>query len=285
MKTALLPVSVLFATDLPLSARLLFFLILLETRESGGGCRLTLHEMAGTLGVSRSTIYRDLRLLISVGLIDKRSPREYVALDPEGAADRAFIEEAKLIIVHAKSKGQGIMQATIKRLSSDRSLIIDARPDFLKKKSTGALLEYDLYSAEYRVAFEFNGPQHYGATDLYPDEGAANKLQDDDAMKQGLSLQNGVKLIIVRPEDLGVERLIELVGAVLPLREDIRGSAAIAFLDRECYYYRRKAVGNPKSSPKGRPGSIRRFFPKPETKTVRGETTETERPEGGGPKA
>ncbi len=261
LRTLLVPVKVLLAVDLPISARLLFFVILLRARETGKCCDYTLTEMARVVGVSRPTVIRDLRMLLSAGLIEVKGPRQYVPLDPDAAADLADIELAKAIIAHATSRGQGLLQAVVKGLYKDDSLIINARPDFMTKRSTGAQLEFDLYSPQYKVAFEFNGAQHYGPTEWFPDEQMAKDTQDNDTMKQGFATQHGIKLIVVRPEDLSVEGIMALVGDALPLREDALGSVLMAFLEKECYLYKRKAIGaGAKGMPRGRSGSIRRFL-------------------------
>ncbi len=276
VKALLIPVKVLVADNLPLSARLLFFLILLKTRESGKACTLTQDEMATILGVSRSTVYRDLRVLLSAGLIKIEGHRKYVALDPDRAKDQAAIEKAKLRVAHAKSIGQGLLQALGTEVFDDDSFIADARLDCMTNKKTGAQLELDLYSAKYKVAFEFNGAQHEGPTELYPDEEEAGERQMLDDVKVGLCVKNGIKLIIVRPEDLSVQRLLALVGDALPLRPGALDSAVVAYLEKMCYFYRRKALrssrsatacpsegtGEGEGTPRERSGSIRRFIPR-----------------------
>ena len=282
MKALLIPVKVLLADNLPLSARLLFFLILLKTRESGRACTLAQDEMAIALGVSRSTVFRDLRMLLSAGLIKIEGHRNYVALDPDRARDQAAIEKVKLRVAHAKSVGQGLLQALGTEVFDDDSFIADARLDCMTNKKTGAQLELDLYSAKYKVAFEFNGAQHEGPTELYPDEQEAGERQMLDDLKAGLCLKNGIKLIVVRPENLSVQSLLALVGDALPLKPDALDSAVVAYLEKMCYYYRRKALASSHAAtarsgeataegpgkPRERSGSIRRFMPRPESKGV-----------------
>ncbi len=69
---------------------------------------------------------------------------------------------------------------------------------WLKDDTTGNLLELDGYNEELKMAFEYQGEQHYNLT--YYNQYDSVKLLDiqrKDALKIKLCNENGVKLIIV----------------------------------------------------------------------------------------
>jgi hypothetical protein len=67
------------------------------------------------------------------------------------------------------------------------------------------------------VAFEFNGPQHYGPTEKYPDQRDATALRTRDLVKRGLSAENGITLIVVRATELSIGAICRLAERHLPV--------------------------------------------------------------------
>ncbi|NPV52571.1 MAG: hypothetical protein HPY71_03500 [Firmicutes bacterium] len=110
------------------------------------------------------------------------------------------------------------MKSWLDLLVDDKDYEDNARPDFLKNPLTEQNLEYDRY---YRrgVAFEFNGPQHYGPTERYPNKRGARERRARDLVKKALSIENGVQLVIVHSQDLTPANMVAKIGNLLPLRE------------------------------------------------------------------
>jgi hypothetical protein len=102
----------------------------------------------------------------------------------------------------ASPRGEFLMRCHLTAWVRSRRYFDNARPIILTNPKTGGRFEYDRLYVDEKVAFEFNGPQHYSATDEFPDEEAAKDMQARDAMKAGLSLKAGVMLVVVEPEDL-----------------------------------------------------------------------------------
>ena len=92
----------------------------------------------------------------------------------------------------------------------------NARPRFLENPTTELPLEYDRFYYLLKIAFEFNGSQHYGVTEVFNNEAAVNAGMKRDAVKEELSLQQGIKLVVVTPDDLLPGRLERLLPAELP---------------------------------------------------------------------
>jgi len=135
---------------------------------------------------ARKTVMARLRDLERLGWIDVSPPD--VATSETGAdcdtkrrANRLSIglrnpireEKAKQInqleadINAAPNKGEALMRKVLDLVIPDTGFIDNYRPEFLKNPMTGQCLEYDRYH-NVGVAFEFNGPQHYGPTGRYP---------------------------------------------------------------------------------------------------------------------
>ena len=71
------------------------------------------------------------------------------------------------------------------------------RPDWLKNK-TGCNLELDIYNEELKLAFEYNGEQHYKFNKYFHEsEDAFEKQQERDKLKGQLCKQHNVTLIVV----------------------------------------------------------------------------------------
>ncbi len=90
------------------------------------------------------------------------------------------------------------------------------------------------------VAFEFNGPQHYGPTQHYTAEEAANQ-RVRDLIKAGICASRGIQLKIVHAEDLSLSKMKKIVGHLLPLRDLRHEGPRIRYLESVSRLYRRKA--------------------------------------------
>lgn len=72
-----------------------------------------------------------------------------------------------------------------------------AKPIWLINKD-GHRMEYDGFCKELKIAFEYNGPQHYMEIKKFtPSRDALEKRRRDDAVKKQLSQNHGVKLIVI----------------------------------------------------------------------------------------
>ncbi|MDP2871471.1 MAG: hypothetical protein Q8P31_02915 [Bacillota bacterium] len=111
----------------------------------------------------------------------------------------------------APNKGEFLMKSHLDlRIQSDQ-FVDNARPEFLTRKTTDQPLEYDRFYTHLAVAFEFNGSQHFLATQAFGDEQAQKEIIERDLIKESLSRNAGVRLIVVTADDLrpGVfERLL-----------------------------------------------------------------------------
>lgn len=72
---------------------------------------------------------------------------------------------------------------------------ISCRPDFLRNPLTGFNLELDGYNQEFKLAFEFQGQQHYQKNIFNPTDKDLEYQQWKDNLKKELCLKNGIILI------------------------------------------------------------------------------------------
>lgn len=112
-----------------------------------------------------------------------------------------MIEELEYEYSLTPYKGEFLMKRLLDFWIDSNKFMDNARPEFLTNPATQERLEYDRYYT-IGVAFEFNGPQHYGKTELYKDEQAVKEIKVRDLVKQALSRKNGVDLITVSRENL-----------------------------------------------------------------------------------
>ncbi len=115
----------------------------------------------------------------------------------------------------------------------------DASPGFLVNPFSDERLELDRFYPP-GAAFEFNGPQHYGATDRFPDKDVA-KQRGRDHLKIGICMSKGIHLHGIHAEDLTLETMRRKAGAVLPLRDLSGHEPLVAFLEAVARRYRRAA--------------------------------------------
>lgn len=83
------------------------------------------------------------------------------------------------------------------------------RPDFLKNPETGFNLELDGYCEELKIAFEYDGKQHYREIEYWGGREELEKIQRRDNLKQKLCEDAGVKLIRIPHFVVDVKRYVE----------------------------------------------------------------------------
>lgn len=216
--------------------------------------QFTFSSLANSTQLHRKTIARAVRALAAVNwLAFERSGRRRPATcrfkDPRHAQSEAEVERAKRRLEKAAFRGEALMREYLNLLVDSDQYEDDAKPGFLVNPLTDERLQFDRYYPP-AVAFEFNGPQHYGPTDLYSSE-AAIKQRTRDLIKMGLCAERGITLVIVHPQDLNLVKMKEKIGNLLPLRDLTNEGPRIAFLQSVSRAYRRRALSTPFRTPKG----------------------------------
>lgn len=86
------------------------------------------------------------------------------------------------------------------------------RPAWLLNE-TGRRMEFDGYSKEKGIAFEFNGIQHYRRIEYFHSKKSFDKQIDRDNLKRSLSKENGVVLLEINGFDINYEKLPLIIAA------------------------------------------------------------------------
>lgn len=224
-----IPVDLLFDHTLPRPAKWLWGVIL---RISGDVDYQLLRERTGSCHVS---LCRHLEQLFQKGWLTGSQRRlrqgaqlSLVAVNPYEIRRQADLKELSRQLDLARTRqgssvGQCLLTQMVKILLVKGSILVNAEVAGLENIQTGGQMHYDLYLSEHNVAIEFQGRQHDGPTERFPDPEAFRAQYTRDVVKCGLSVKSGVTLVPVKPEDLSFERLRELLGPHLPLREDLTG--------------------------------------------------------------
>jgi hypothetical protein len=161
-------------------------------------------------------------------------------------ADQAYKVEVERRLERAQYVGESIMREFLSLLVPTNECEDGARPGFLVNPATGERLELDRYYPLHRVAFEFNGKQHYEPTGRFTrEEVAAQKKRD--RIKREICRQKGITLVVVHAEDLTLKGMLAKLNEVddlLPRRSLRMFKRTVRFLNECGRRYSQKAVSS-----------------------------------------
>ncbi len=173
---------------------------------------------------------------LQVSRSHRRAPVRFSLRDPFYEGARGEVEAVGRRLERAPFLGEALMREYLSLLVAAEDFEDDAAPGFLVNPLTGERMQLDRFYPP-DVAFEFNGPQHYGATDQFSEEDAARQ-RARDLMKLGICVSRGIRLVVVHPQDLTLAAMGRKIGSLLP-RRDLTGRAhLIAFLESVSRRYR-----------------------------------------------
>lgn len=175
-------------------------------------------ELSRLVGLHITTVKRAVRALVDalwIRIVQKNrvSPVRVFLQD----ADEAHMEDARAKLNKEPYFGEGVMRLLLSMITAGKECHDGAKPDFLVNPSSGEKMHLDRYYPLEKVAFEFNGPQHYEATERFNKQQVAAQRKRD-ATKRRLCKEQGVALVVVHAEDLSVAGMLQKVGDLLPRR-------------------------------------------------------------------
>lgn len=132
-------------------------------------------------------------------------------------ADQAYKEEIKKDLEQASYVGEALMRSMLSFIVDTRECEDGARPEFLVNPISGERLELDRYYPVHRVAFEFNGKQHYVAGGRFTKQDVAAQRKRD-RIKHQICKEKKVQLVVIHAEDLSLCGMLKKARASLPLR-------------------------------------------------------------------
>jgi len=190
-------------------------------RLESGPDRVRGHRIAG---ISQKTVRRALNDLqaggwASVKQENRPAPVAFGLHNPVFHRQVHAVERCQFRVRRSDYLGQTLAREGIKTLVKTDNFIEDARLHWCTNPETGEWLELDMWFPDERVGIEFDGPQHYSPTARYSDEDAWRRQQARDLVKEALAAREGVSLVRVRPQDLELAKLMQLLDGLLPLRD------------------------------------------------------------------
>lgn len=175
---------------------------------------------------------------LAISQKNKHAPIYFSFPDPVVARKNVEVRRAQQRLRKSGLIGENLARLWCDSLVASNNFSDDFYPDFLTNPMTNELLQADRYYFDHSVIIEFNGPQHDGETEYYSAAEAQAQIARD-RIKQEICRRHGIPLITLRPEDLTFQRLRELLGKVLPLRDISREEPVISYLETVSHQYRK----------------------------------------------
>jgi hypothetical protein len=184
--------------------------------------KYTCRQLRELTGRALKTIRRATNMLAARGWLELTRknhlcPFIFTVRNPVHEACKEELARVMRLIDRARHLGEELMRQYLTLLADSAEFQDDASPGFLVNPFTDERMQLDRYYPG-RVAFEFNGPQHYGPTEFATPQDVA-KQRARDRIKAGICEDRGIPLVVVHPEDLTLQTMIQKVGAYLPLRD------------------------------------------------------------------
>lgn len=236
------PDVVLLSGDLPAPAKILYAVMLQQSKGSGdkGGrlqCTLTQRQLSALTHFSKETVFKAMQLLYHAGLVTPLGKSQYQVKNEAVAAWVTLLDQVIKRLTAATYLGEQLMRELLSLIINSERFIDGSRPEWLMNPLSGENLEYDRFYLD-GVAFEYNGPQHYHPTTQYPSSEDARLRRARDLIKRGLSAEHGIVLVTVHRDDLSVKGMLAKVGDRLPLRPGVETNPVAKYLEQECKAYR-----------------------------------------------
>lgn len=220
--TVPIPIALLADRRLRSQAKVLFGALQLTPHFHNTTGQFTYVSLGALTNTCRSVLKEALSELKQAGWLTSQQKNQFAPLhfslvDPTTTFTKADLVKAMRRIQRAPFRGEALMREYLSLLIDSDQFADDSAPGFLENPLTGERLEFDRFYPP-NVAFEFNGPQHYGATNLFSAE-EATQQQARDYMKIGICITRGISLVIVHAQDLSLKGMQAKVGNLLPLRD------------------------------------------------------------------
>ena len=242
-----IPGVVLTDGRIPPQARVIYGVLAHMAANDGAG-RFTYSAVGEFLKLNVRTVRRAVQDLHEAGWVElsrtnHRTPVSFKLHIPVVTQSEREVALAKRRIDRAPFRGEAIMREYLSLIVDSDDFEDDAAPGFLVNPLTNERMQIDRFypnASPRPVAFEFNGPQHYGETQLYSaDESAAQQARD--LMKAGICAQRGIALVVVHPQDLSLAGITAKVGDLLPQRTLPARTPLVEYLESVAAAYRRAA--------------------------------------------
>lgn len=208
----------------------------------------SIRELANCSSMNRNLVTKLITSLAKTGwVVIYETPRQKTAIPTEPPE----IQKTKLSFIRGSDRmslrsGENKMNLMLDMIIDVAPCVRNARPWFLQNPKSKEFLEYDRYSPETKVAWEFDGRQHYEVTRHFPSESNLKAIQARDTLKEKLSSERGVTLVTITAEDLTLENMLRKIPEHVPIRLFDANGIYARGLEQMCleyiaYYGRAKA--------------------------------------------
>ncbi|MEW6399346.1 MAG: hypothetical protein AB1503_09325 [Bacillota bacterium] len=242
------PIDLVHA-DLPMEARFAYIYLLSKCDRKARTLRAHHTGLAEELHIHRATLRKLVAALEQTGWIQlQRAGRHetiFVMRNPVLEERQAELQRVKARLAGAPFKGEAIMHELLDQEVPLTKYDLNARLGFLRNPGTDQPLELDRWYFEEKVGFEFNGPQHYGPTEAFPDPQKARNTMARDYIKRAICQEHGIRLITITAEDLTPERMEQKIRGILPLRQLRPDDPVLQYLGHIGRQYMRQIGGRP----------------------------------------
>lgn len=244
-QAAAVPEELLLDRRVGVQGKLLYAVLQLKVGYQGAAGQFTYAELSGLTGVSLVTVKQAVKGLHKTGWLALSQANKFTAIhfslhNPVAERREAEAEAANRRLEEAAFLGEALMREYLSLIVESDEYSDNASPGFLINPFTDETMQFDRYYPPH-VAFEFNGPQHYGPTARYASEAESWKQRGRDFIKMGICVARGIHLLVLHPEDLTLALIRQKVAGLLPLRNLNGHEPLIAYLESVSRAYRRKA--------------------------------------------
>jgi hypothetical protein len=208
---------------------------------------MSVREIREVTGFSRNTIVHACRKLVAEDWVIA-APREdakgrlMVPVLPNSVentiADKLTIDRSNIALL-----GQWIMLCWLDFKIVSATYLDGARPEWLKNRKTTKRMEFDRLYTDSKVAFEFQGEQHYGTTVRFTNQAEFEQLQERDDLKAGLCARHKYTYVEVRAADLSSAGMDLKIPAHMPRRSSLPDSPLASKLGELSTSYKAYIIG------------------------------------------
>jgi hypothetical protein len=239
------PAALLMNRRLGIETRVLYGLLHLTPEFQHPCGQFTYAGLADLARTAPATVAKAVRQLagaewVKIEQAHRLAPVHFQLTFPGFERQITALAAAQTRLERANFFGEQLMREYLSLLADSDDFEDDAAPGFLVNPRTGERLQFDRFYPP-ALAWEFNGAQHYRATEKFSAEAVARQ-QERDYIKIGICVRRKITLVVVEPDDLTLAGMREKIGNLLPVR-DTAGSELLAdFLEAESRTYRRKVA-------------------------------------------
>lgn len=247
-----IPGALLAERSVGAQAKVLYGLLQSTARWQSGA--FTFPSLVQLTQLSPNTLKRAIKELADSGWVElnqasRLKPIHFKLGSPEQRRSQREAIVAARRLKRAEYRGEALMQEYLSLLIELDDFADNVRPGFLVNPQSGERMELDRFYPP-RLAFEYNGTQHYEPTEAIP-LAAVEAQQSRDLVKAGLCLYRGIQLVIIHAEDLTLQGMIDRLPLGVPRRSLAGHEPLIEVLEDASIRYQALA-----SAAKGRrPGS------------------------------